>query len=261
MLTLYHGRTSVCSIKARLALAEKGVSFDSRLMTLRGDQFDPGYMKLNPNAVVPTIVHDGRAVVESTVIMHYVDEAFPGPALMPADPLARSNVHMMTKLVDEYIHVACMTLTFATANREGLARMTPQELEAELARSPDRKRSEIKRQVVTHGLEAPLVVDAVRQHQKLLDGIEAAIKNGPYLTGQRWSLADAAVTPYVWRLDKLKLARMWDDCPGVLAWYNRVRARASFNAGVEDWLSPTDIERYALATDPWPKVQEILLAS
>jgi glutathione S-transferase len=74
MLTLYHGRTSVCSIKARLALAEKGVSFDSRLMMLRGDQFDPGYMRLNPNAVVPTIVHDGRSVVESTVIMHYVDE-------------------------------------------------------------------------------------------------------------------------------------------------------------------------------------------
>jgi glutathione S-transferase len=115
-----------------------------------------------------------------------------------------------------------MTLTFATANREGLARLTPQELAAELARSPDRKRSEIKRQVITHGLEAPLVVDAVHQHRKLLDGIETAIKNGPYLTGQRWSLADAAVTPYVWRLDKLKLARMWDDRPGVLAWYNRV---------------------------------------
>jgi glutathione S-transferase len=83
MLTLYHGRTSVCSIKVRVALVEKGVSFDSRLMTLRGDQFDPSYMKLNPNAMVPTIVHDGRVVIESTMIMHYVDEAFPGLALMP----------------------------------------------------------------------------------------------------------------------------------------------------------------------------------
>jgi glutathione S-transferase len=43
MLNLYHGRTSVCSIKARLALAEKGVKFENILMTLRGDQFDPGY--------------------------------------------------------------------------------------------------------------------------------------------------------------------------------------------------------------------------
>ena len=95
MLTLYHGRTSVCSIKARLALAEKGVEFESRVMTLRGDQFDPGYMKLNPNAVVPTLVHDGRVVIESTVVMHHVDEAFGGAPLMPADPPARAQVRMM----------------------------------------------------------------------------------------------------------------------------------------------------------------------
>jgi glutathione S-transferase len=261
MLTLYHGRTSVCSIKARLALAEKGVSFDSRLMTLRGDQFDPVYMQLNPNAVVPTIVHDGRAVVESTVIMHYVDDAFPGAALMPADPLARAKVRMITKLMDEYVHVSCMTLTFATANREWLARMTPQEMEAELAKSPDKKRAEIKRQVVTDGLDAPLAVDAIHQHQKLLDGIEAAMKDGPYLAGQQWSLADAAATPYVWRLVKLKLARMWDDRPGVHAWYDRVRSRPSFKVGVDDWLSAADIERYAHAPDPWPKVHEILHAA
>ncbi len=66
MLTLYHGRTSVCSIKARLALAEKAVVWDGRLLTLRGDQFDPDYMRLNPNAVVPTLVHDGKVIIEST---------------------------------------------------------------------------------------------------------------------------------------------------------------------------------------------------
>lgn len=44
MLKLYHGRTSVCSVKARLALAEKGVDFDSHVMTLQGDQYDPAYI-------------------------------------------------------------------------------------------------------------------------------------------------------------------------------------------------------------------------
>jgi glutathione S-transferase len=77
MLTLYHGRTSVCSIKARLALIEKSVPWDGKLLTLRGDQFEPDYLRLNPNAVVPTLVHDGKVIIESTVIMHYVDEAFP----------------------------------------------------------------------------------------------------------------------------------------------------------------------------------------
>ena len=133
MLTLYHGRTSVCSIKARLALAEKGVDWDGKLLTLRGDQFDPAYMKLNPNAVVPTLVHDGKVIIESTVIMHYVDEVFPSPSLLPSDPVGRSKLRLTTKLMDEYVHVSCMAITFATANRASLARLTPQEMEAERA--------------------------------------------------------------------------------------------------------------------------------
>ena len=70
MVRLYHGRTSVCSVKARLALAEKGIDWEGQLLTLRGDQFDHVYLKLNPNAVVPTIVHDGTVIIESSVIMH-----------------------------------------------------------------------------------------------------------------------------------------------------------------------------------------------
>jgi len=87
-LELYHSVNSVCAQKVRVALAEKGLEYESHLMTLRGDQFDPAYMKLNPNAVVPTLVHDGRIVIESSVILYYLDEAFPSPALMPRDPLA-----------------------------------------------------------------------------------------------------------------------------------------------------------------------------
>jgi glutathione S-transferase len=261
MLTLYHGRTSVCSIKARLTLAEKGVDWEGRLLTLRGDQFEPAYMKLNPNAVVPTLVHDGRVIIESTVVMHYVDEAFPGPALVPADPSARAALRMTTKLMDEYVHNSCTTLTFATANRDHFARMSAEQFEAELAKSPDPKRSEIKRQVVRHGLEAPLVVDALRHHETLLDRIEAAMQSGPFLAGPGYSLADATATPYLWRLEKLKLSRMWDERPGVAAWYERIRARPSFKTAVEDWVTPADHERYSSVPDPWPKVRELLRAA
>jgi glutathione S-transferase len=253
MLTLHHGITSVCSIKARLALAEKGVNFDSKLLTLRGDQFDPQYMKLNPNAVVPTLVHDGRIIIESTVIMHYVDEAFPGAPLMPADPLGRSQARMITK--------SCVTLTFATANRAHLARMTSVELEAELAKAPDPRRSEIKRQVVRHGLDTPLVADALHQQQRLHDQIEAAMQHGPYLAGASYSLADAAATPYIWRLEKLKLAPMWQHQPGVAGWYERIRQRPSFKTALEDWMTPADLQRYADEPDPWPKVRAILRAA
>jgi glutathione S-transferase len=261
MVTLYHGRTSVCSIKARLALAEKGISFESRLMTLRGDQFDPAYLKLNPNAVVPTLVHDGGVIIESTVIMRYVDEAFPGPALTPSEALARAKVRMTEKLMDEHVHNACTTLTFATANRASLARLTPDELEVELAKSPDPKRAEIKRQVVRHGLDAPVIPDALRQQEKLLTVIETAMKNGAFIAGPAWSLADAAATPYVWRLDKLKLAGMWDHRPGVAAWYARIRQRPSFNTAVGDWITPADVQRYVEGPEAWPQVRQILDAA
>jgi glutathione S-transferase len=262
MLRLYHGRTSVCSVKARLALAEKGQSFESRLLTLRGDQFDPEYMKLNPNAVVPTLVHDQNVIIESTVIMHYVDEAFEGPSLMPAAPLARARVHMTAKLMDEYVHNSCTVLSFATANRGHLTRLSPKELEAELAKAPSRARSDAKRQVVEQGLDSPLVVEAVHHFEKLLDLIEASVKDGPYIAGPAYSLADAAATPYVWRLQQLKLARMWERRSGVAGWYDRIRRRPSFATAVEQWMTQADIDRYAnFEPNPWPKVSEILRAA
>lgn len=258
MLTLYHGRTSVCSIKVRLALVEKHTRFNSRLMTLRGDQFEPEYIRLNPAAVVPTVVHDDAFITESTVIMHYIDEAFAGPALMPSDPLARSKVRMIAKLIDEYVHLSCMTITFATANRASLATMSREELHSYLAKAPDANWGAIKRQVAADGLDAAPVVEALRIQEKLLDTIEAALQRGPFLAGDSWSLADAAATPYVWRLDKLKLARIWDKRPGVAQWYERVCARASFQTAVEKWVTPADLDRYAGSPDPWPKVRNLL---
>ena len=91
MLYLYHAPSSVCAMKVRLVLNEKGLPWDGKILDLRrGDQFDPEYRKLNPNSVVPTLVHDGRVVVESTVIIEYLDEAFPSPALMSGDPYQRA---------------------------------------------------------------------------------------------------------------------------------------------------------------------------
>jgi glutathione S-transferase len=87
------------------------------------------------------------------------------------------------------------------------------------------------------------------------------MRRGSYLAGDSYSLADAAAAPYVWRLDKLNLAPMWEQLPGVAAWYERIRARPSFRTAVEAWVTPADIQRYADEPDPWPKVREILRAA
>jgi glutathione S-transferase len=68
VLELYHNINSVCAQKVRIALKEKGQEAKEHLLTLQGDQNDPAYLKLNPNGVVPTLVHDGNVIVESSLI-------------------------------------------------------------------------------------------------------------------------------------------------------------------------------------------------
>lgn len=259
MLELYHSVNSVCAQKVRVALAEKGLEYRERLLTLRGDQFDPEYMKLNPNAVVPTLVHDGRPVIESSVILYYVDEAFPAPPLMPADPRERARVRLINKLVDEYVHNSCTILTFATAFRPWFAGLTAEEIDARLAKSPSRKRSEYKRDVALHGLDSKFVREAVESHLKLLDAIDEA--GGGWLAGGAFSLADIAAIPYVFRLDLLRLSRLWERRPAVAAWYERVRERPSVRAEILDRMTPADhapFKNLAREPDPWPKISAML---
>ena len=65
MLELYHAGRTTCSRKARLCLAEKGLDYVSHYMNLGAfENHAPEYLKLNPNGVVPTLVHDGRVIIE-----------------------------------------------------------------------------------------------------------------------------------------------------------------------------------------------------
>src|SRR6202021_1035874 len=57
-------------------------------------------MKLNPNGVVPTLVHDGNVICESSLILYYIDEAFPNPPLMPTTPVARHRVRLYNKVIE-----------------------------------------------------------------------------------------------------------------------------------------------------------------
>jgi glutathione S-transferase len=262
MLELYHSINSVCAQKVRLALAEKGLEYEEHLLTLAGDQFDPGYMKLNPNAVVPTLVHDGYPVIESSVILYYIDEAFPDAPLMPADPRARARIRIYNKLIDEYVHNSCTILSFATAFRGRLAKMSPEAREAELAKSPSKKRSEYKRDVVARGLESHFVGEALEYHRTMLRWIDEGMKTGDYLAGRSYSLADVAVIPYILRLELLKLSKMWDHHPGVAAWWERVRQRPSTEKAIFKRMTEADAAPFKnLQTDPWPKVQELLKAA
>lgn len=262
MIELYHNINSVCAQKVRIALKEKGQDAKEHLLTLQGDQNDPAYMKLNPNGVVPTLVHDGKVIIESSLILYYIDDAFPNPPLMPKEPAARHRVRLYNKLIDEYVHNSCTILTFATAFRPRFLKMSREAWLAEINKAPLKRRAEYKRSVIEHGLDSEFVADAVAQHQKMISWMADDLSKGPYLGGSSFSNADAAVIPYILRLELLKLAAMWATYPQIADWWARVRERPSVKATIFNRMAEMDWAPFNnLAPDPWPKVQTILKAA
>jgi glutathione S-transferase len=262
VLELYHNINSVCAQKVRIALKEKGQEAKEHLLTLQGDQNDPAYLKLNPNAVVPTLVHDGNVIIESSLILYYIDEAFPDPPLMPKAPAARHRVRLYNKLIDEYMHNSCMIMTFATAFRPRFLKVPREQWLAEINKTPLKRRAEYKRSVIEHGLDSEFVIDALGQHQKMISWMAEDLKRGPFLAGDAFSNADAAVIPYILRLELLKLAGLWAPYPAIADWWARMRERPSVKAVIFERMKEADWAPFKnLAPDPWPKVQTLLKAA
>ena len=94
-LTLFHYWRSSASYRARIALNLKGLPYQIQpvnLLQQGGQQHQQDYRQLNPQALVPTLVHNGNAIGQSLAIIEYLDEVFPNNALLPAEPLARAKV-------------------------------------------------------------------------------------------------------------------------------------------------------------------------
>lgn len=263
MLELYHFPFSTCSQKVRLVLAEKGVAFESREVDiLSGAQHDPDYVKLNPSHVVPTLVHDGRALTESTLINEYLDEAFPEPRLQPADPFGRHQARLWTKRLDDKVHGATAVVTFSVGPRMIVLQQPAEVREAAMAAIPDPVERAARRSVIEHGADAPEFAEALRKMLVLLDQMEAALRERPqgWLTGTSFGLADAAVLPYVLRLDHLGFAALVSAParPAVADWYARARARPSFATAVTSWVPDGVVEIMRMGgAAAWPKVEEV----
>jgi glutathione S-transferase len=238
MIELYHNDMSVCAQKARFALAEKGLPWEGHHLNLRaGDQQRPEYLKLNPNAVVPTLVDGGTAVIESTVINEYLDDAYPEPRLRPAEALWRARMRLWTKQLDEGVHAATSVLSTCIAFRYQKLARGMDELEKFHRRMPDPAKRERSWETITKGVESSYFAGAAKRFDQLLADIETALADGPWLAGQEFSLADIGYAPYMARLEHLQLDFLWDGRPRIPAWFERLRGRLGYREGIERWLN------------------------
>ncbi len=244
MLTLYDFGNSVCCQKVRITLRAKGLDWQAiRVDLFKSEQYDPNYLKLNPKGVVPTLVHDGQPVIESTLICEYLDESFPDPPLIPNDAYGRTRMRLWSKFVDEGLHDGVTELSFSAMFRERMKTMTEEQRQTRFRNVGDPRRRDRFMSTYEHGAKSPFVLHGIAAYErafKLLD--QTLADGGPWIAGEKPTLADINLMPYAARLEYLGLIGAWLDIrPRVREWWGRAQDWPHFKTGLRDLITDAEL--------------------
>ena len=229
MLELYNFPPSTCSLKVRICLAEKNLEWvDHRLDSRDGDHLKPDYLKLNPNGVVPTLIHDGNVIIDSSVICEYLDEVFPAVRLTPEDPVARAHMRKWLRYFEEVPTPAVRYPTFQMVLIKGFQKLSPQAFRQAADSRPLRKH--FYRRMGQDGFSQEEIDKAVDDIADTVARMEGALASGgPWLMGEAYTLADICVAPSIDRMEDLGFEALWEDGhPLVTGWFRRIKARPAY---------------------------------
>lgn len=230
MLKLYHANHSTCSQKVRLCLAEKGLEWEAQLINLAtNEHLTDAYLKLNPNGVVPTLIHNDAVITDSGVICEYLEEVFPETPMLPIDPAERALVRAWVRYFDEVPTAAIRVPSF---NMAFLPRFNSLDDDAFQEQQADVRpiRKQFYERMGRTGFDDTEIDAALDQLRSTLVRMDERLSNDAWLSGNIFGLADIIVLPLIDRMDDLGLDGMWnDECPNVASWLNRSKARDSFD--------------------------------
>lgn len=165
VMTLFSGPLDARSHKARIVLAEKGVTVDILNVDFRDPPRD--LIDINPYGTIPTLIDRDLVLYEANIIMEYLDERFPHPPLLPVYPVARAKCRMMIYRIERDWY-ALMDRILTSQDKE----------EAAQARKD---------------LRASLL------------GLAPVFSDMPFFLSEEFSLVDCCVAPLLWRLPLLDI--------------------------------------------------------
>jgi len=244
MLQLYTARNSICTQKVLITLAEKKLDWDQKTIDLfRNEQYDSEYLKLNPKGVVPTLVHDGAPIVESTLICEYLDEVFPEQPLRAETAIGRAGMRLWSKFIDEGIFEATREISFSAMFRERMKNMTEEQRQTRFRNVGDPERRARYLSTYEEGVESLYVYQGIVAYEKLFKAMEGELALGAeWICGERFTLGDINLMPFVARMEYLDLLEVWTGKrPNTMAWWSRAKARPSFVEAIAGKLSADEI--------------------
>jgi glutathione S-transferase len=194
------------------------------------EHHSPEYLKLNPNGVIPLLIlPDGRSLYESGTICEYLDETYPEPPLRPDDAYGRAEMRNWIRYADERIG---NLIIFNW--KHSIAKVASKWTDAELAEAMKKIPSKERQQAWLRAARQPYTPEeeneARRKLTAMLDRMEASLAAHAWLVGDRYSLADIAVVPFVKRMDEEIIPDEMSEKkhPRVHAWWRKLQARPAF---------------------------------
>ena len=233
-LVLYHNNMSSCSQKVRLVLYEKNLTWTEKHLNIReGASRTYKYLKINPNGVVPTLIHDDRIIIESTVIMEYLDDVFPLISLKSSTPFLIAKMRLWNKKLDEGMHSHLSIISSAIAFRhQFLKNKTEKQINENINNIPDLGRREKIRDTIFNGLKSKLFPNAIVSFYKLFKEMDEYLSENEWLGSENYSLADAAYTPYLIRFEHLNLFLMFQERKNLKNWLKRIKEKKNFEDAI-----------------------------
>jgi glutathione S-transferase len=230
MIVLHHAWLSSASRRVRLCLEEKGLPYESRVVAMeKMEHHSPEYLEVNPNGVVPTLIHDGLPLHESGTICEYLDETFPDPPLRPEMPYHRALMRNWIRHIDERIG-NLIIFNWRHVFQQIASQWTDDELAEKLKSIPSKERQEAWLRVARRPYTEEERDAARAKLVLLLDKMEESLRDTGWLAGPQYSLADIAAVPFVHRIDE-EIAP--DEVqpykhPRVNDWWKRIQDRPAY---------------------------------
>jgi glutathione S-transferase len=210
-----------------MALFEKGLAWKDQVIHFeRGDHLSDWYLNLNPNGVVPTLVHDRHVIGDSSVINEYLEDVFPEKPLRPATPVPLAHMRMWRQYINEVPTEAIRYPSFNAHFMRITASMSEREFEAYTARLPLRKH--FYRRMGRTGFSKSEVDAALDRLRQTVERMDKSLKATKWLANEMFTLADISVIPTIVRMEDLGLSHIWADLPRVNDWYERIQKRPTF---------------------------------
>jgi GST-like protein len=233
-LHLYHGDISNCSMRVRMTLEEKGLDWTSHHLDLRKkENISDGYFAINPNGLVPTLVHDGVVHIESNDIIDYLDQTFPVPGLRSLD---KESEMIEWLALAASIHVSGIKpYVYATIIQKKVKKTAEEEVKYNELQTNEQLKSFHSKHAGANEITADDLAEPKRILRECFDKLEHALEGNEWIMGEQFTLADISWVPVHFVL--VGCGYPFDDYPNITRWADSFSKRDSYKKGIIEWCA------------------------